>query len=404
MPISIFEIIEINQKYLLERLPTFQRFCMQDIDWSFPLVGLIGGRGVGKTTMMLQRLKTCEQGVYFSCDNIDVQSFGLYTLVFSLVHDYGKRFIFIDEVHKYPNWIQEIKNCTDSFPDVPIVVSGSSGIDIQKSGYDLSRRILPYHIPTVSFREFLAYKYKVILPALTIEEIVSDYKKLSIQFAPKLKSSYLTEYCKEYSYFYRATVATKEEYYLLLENSVKKVLYEDIVRLFPMSGTNLPAIERMLVLFSVMSPSGMSYAKIAQKLSLDPKTIEYYAEILEMVGLINIVKRYDTVTNHLVKEKKFFLENVNLMEVFKRKFTTAEQVGMSREVFFVDCVKRVPDLYVSLHSTYDFYIRHKEFSMIFEVGGKGKTIKKIDEKVLIVSDDILIGDESRIPLWMFGLL
>lgn len=401
---SIIEIIEKNQAYLLERLPVFTRSCMDEIDWDFPLIALIGGRGVGKTTMMLQRLKTQESGAYFSCDTIDIESVGLYQLVFSLVHEYGKRSLFIDEIHKYPNWIQEIKNCTDSFPDVHIVVSGSSGVDIQKSGYDLSRRLLSYHIPTVSFREFLTYKYQIVIPRHTLEEIVSDYKRISLQYASLIQAKYLWEYATEYSYLYRTMVTVKEEYYVLLENAVKKVLYEDIIRLFPLEAKNLPIIERMLILFSAMSPSEMSYAKIAKKLSLDPKTIEYYTEILEMVGLLTVLRRHDSITNHLVKERKFFLENVNLVEVFKRKFTLDAGIGMNREVLFINCLKRVKDAFIGLDTTYDFHIVYRGKPMIFEIGGKGKVKKKLSDHVYIVSDDLLIGVEGKIPLWLFGLL
>jgi len=400
----LIEIIEKNQARLLKNIPKFERFCASGVDWDFPLVGLIGSRGVGKTTIMLQQLKNRSEGAYFSCDNIDVQSVGLYQLVYSLVNEYGKRHIFVDEIHKYPNWIQEIKNCTDSFPDIKIVISGSSGVDILKSGYDLSRRLLVYDIPTVSFREFLAFKYNLELPSVTLIDLVKNHQRIAVKYAASLNQNYLWEYLKEYSYFYRATVRDSEEYYLLLENAVKKIIYEDIARLFSLPAKNLPLLERMLILFSAMTPSDMTYAKIGKKIGLDAKTIEYYTEILEMVGLLNIIKRHDSLTNHLVKEKKFLLDNVNLIEVFKRKFTDLNEPGLSREVFFVNSLRRVKDMYVSLDTTYDFFVKYKDDSFVFEIGGKDKKLKNQKHKAIIVSDEILVGQDGKIPLWMFGLI
>jgi predicted AAA+ superfamily ATPase len=400
---NLIEQLRFLQDGLLKDLPDFQRTLASKIDWDFPLVAIAGQRGVGKTTLILQRLKHKKEGIYFSCDNVAIIEYGLFQLVYDLYKEYDQRIFYIDEVHKYPGWSQEIKNITDSFPQAHVVITGFSSIDIIQESYDLSRRVLLYSLNTLSFREFLAYRYSIKIPEYSLEEIFSKGKAIAYQYAPLIKQVYFTSYRKEYAYFYRTQVSESSEYFLLLENAIKKTIYEDISRIHNVESKNLLLFEKILYLLSNISPSEMSYTKIAQKLQIDPKTTEYYCAMLEKAALIHIIKKQGTITQHLTKDKKMLLSNTNLAYLYNLLFSESPNTGMLREIFFVESIKRTRAL-LSLHSKYDYLIEYKGKKWICEVGGKNKHVSSKDPNMYTIVDDVLVGSEKKIPLWLFGLV
>ncbi|MBU0667502.1 AAA family ATPase [Patescibacteria group bacterium] len=400
---NLIEQLRFLQDGLVKNLPTFRRAIMTKIDWNFPLVAIMGQRGVGKTTLILQRLKEKNEGVYFSCDNVSIIEHGLFQLVYDLYKEYSQRIFYIDEVHKYPGWTQEIKNITDSFPEAHVVITGSSSIDIIQESHDLSRRVLLYPMNTLSLREFLAYKYSISIPEYQLDDIFIHGPEISYQYAPQMKQIYFMEYLKEYSYFYRTQVDESSEYFMLLENAVKKTIYEDISRTHNVESKNLLLFEKILYLLSSITPTEMSYTKIAQKLQIDPKTTEYYCTILEKAGLIHIIKKQGNITQQITKDKKILLSNTNLAYLYNLLFSESPNIGMLREIFFIECIKRTRTI-VSLHSKYDYLVEHKTKKRVCEIGGKNKTISSKDPNTYIIADDILVGTDKKIPLWLFGLV
>ncbi len=399
---NIIENIFLSQKKIINNLPSFERGLNNDINWDFKLViGIIGQRGVGKTTLMLQRLKKTKKGIYFSCDNIEIIEFGLYKLVYELYKEYNETIFYIDEIHKYPNWTQEIKNIVDSFA-VKVIISGSSSIDIINDGYDLSRRLLIYNLNTLSFREFLDFKYQIKLPKISLEDVLQKHKIYSLEYFSCLKQNYLKEYLQNYEYFFRADVRNKEQYYKLLKNAIKKTIYEDISRIYSIESKNLLNIDKLLFLLSNISPSEMSYLKISQKLKIDPRTAENYCHILEKSGLIFVINKFDNITNTLLKDKKILLSNANLVSYYNSLFKDYINIGLLREVFFVESIKRTASG-IFLHTKQDFLVEHKSKKYIFEIGGKNKNTPK-SKNTFVVADDISISEGNKIPLWLFGLI
>ncbi|MDP2691650.1 MAG: AAA family ATPase [bacterium] len=398
------EILLKYQQELLKKIPDFERDAVKKINWDFPLIGLKGPRGVGKTTIMLQQLKHHpDNGLYFSCDNVFVIEYGLLRLVSDLTIEHGKRFLYIDEIHKYPNWSQELKNITDSLPDVHVAISGSSSIDIISEGADLSRRILLYTIHPLSFREYLSYYHQISLPPLSLEEIFTDYKRISFDLSPHIRRTNFDDYLSEYAYFYRAQVKTTDEYRQLLDNAIKKTLYEDIPRIFALESSHLLTLEKILFLLSNISPSEMNFSNIGKKVNINPRTAEHYCSILEKTGLVSIIRKYGTITHTLLKEKKILLSNTNLLKFYQHLFGGEPTKGMLREVFFVECIKRAR-ADISLHSKQDYLLEYKGKKVICEVGGRSKKLKKPDANTFVIADDIITGYENRIPLWIFGLI
>jgi hypothetical protein len=403
MNVNLIEQLQFLQEGLMKATPDFQRTIVEKIDWNFPLVAVIGQRGIGKTTLLLQQLKGNKDAIYFSCDNISIIEHGLFQLVYDLYKEYNRRIFYIDEVHKYPGWAQEIKNITDSFPSARVVITGSSGINIIQESYDLSRRILIYKLGTLTFREFLAYKYSIVIPEYSLDDIFKKGAEISYKYAPKMKQIYFSEYLKEYLYFYRSQVKESSEYYMLLENAVKKTIYEDISQTHNVESRNLLIFEKILYLLSSISPSEMSYTKIAQKLHIDPKTTEYFCSILENAGLIYIIKKQGNITQQLTKDKKILLSNTNLAYLYGLLFSESPNVGMLREIFFVECLKRTKAI-LSLHSKFDYLIEDKSIKRVCEVGGKNKVVSSKEANIYIIADDILVASGRKIPLWLFGLV
>lgn len=398
---ELIEQIIYSQANLIKKLPKFHRDIYTQINWEFPVIAILGSRGVGKTTIMLQQLQKEKKGVYFSCDHIHIQEYGLFRLIHDLHKEYDQRFFYIDEIHRYNNWAKELKNATDSFSDARFVISGSSRINILKESYDLSRRLLLYKLHTLTFREFLEFKYNLKIPAFELNEIFSNHAKISFDIAPRIKQKYFHEYTTGYSYFYRANVKSNQEYAALLENAIKKTVYEDIASSANINSKNLIFFEKILFLLGNITPSEMSFARIGQKLQIDPKTVEFYCGMLEETGLIFIIKKYGHITNVIVKDKKIILSNTNLLNYFSNLFRPETNEGMMREIFFVESIKRT-EAKIWLHGKQDYVIEHFGKKYICEIGGKSKPTK--NHHAYFILDDLHVGIENKIPLWIFGLV
>ena len=145
---------------------SFVRSLMNEIEWEARLIGIKGARGVGKTTLLLQYIKLNlpmdKTVLYASVDNIWFSEHKLYDLASDFVKRGGK-YLFLDEVHKYPNWSQELKNIYDDLPELHVVFTGSSLLEILNAKSDLSRRAIVYEMQGFSFREYLNWNEKLSL-------------------------------------------------------------------------------------------------------------------------------------------------------------------------------------------------------------------------------------------------
>jgi predicted AAA+ superfamily ATPase len=167
----------------------FTRSLIDTIRWDARLIGLKGARGVGKTTLILQYIKQNlpidKSTLYVSLDNIWFAENTLSALTDQFVKRGGK-FLFLDEVHKYPNWSQELKNIYDDYPELKVVFTGSSMLDILNARADLSRRALSFTMQGLSYREYLMLVHGIDLPVLTLPEILSNHIEISREFLLKL--------------------------------------------------------------------------------------------------------------------------------------------------------------------------------------------------------------------------
>lgn len=378
-----------------------QRYLYPHFKLNDRLVGLVGPRGVGKTTLLLQYIKKefykDKTAFYFSADSVYFDRSNLLEFVNDLYKE-GYRTIFIDEIHKYSNWNQELKNIYDSFPKLLVVFSGSSMLDLIHGSYDLSRRAVLYHLRGMSFREFLNFHQNEKRNPISWEDLLSG-KDTSLGMIDKLKSEFRKYLEVGYYPFLDENPLT---YYEKLGRIVDKTIYEDIANYYNLKTPNLQYFKKILSYLTIIPPGEISTNNLGNHLGIDHKTAAHYLEILRDVGLVRMVYPQEGGSAGIRKPAKVFLNNTTLLNALGR-FTGEQSVkGMERELFFFQSVMD------SGREVY--YSKIGDFSVgetIFEIGGKKKTSRQIqnsEQPAYLVKDDILYPHGNALPLHYFGFL
>jgi len=369
------------------------------------LTGLIGPRGTGKTTLLLQyineKIDNKDECIYASIDNLYFSEHLLIDFVNELYEDYGVRYYFFDEIHKYSNWNQELKNIYDSYPDIKIVFSGSSSINLIKGTYDLSRRGVLYKIGGMSFREYLLFNDTADIDVVTLDEIINHRNKIEEKVAGIKK---LKGYFKEYvgGGYYPFYLEDKKTYHQKIIRIIEKTIYEDISNFYRLKTENLSNFKRILSYLSTIPPGELNRNSIAKNIGLDNKTIQSYLNILKETGLIELISKNKSGSNILRQTEKMYLDNPDLYQSIIEEIGYESKIGTIREIFFIKMLKNSGNkIYYS--ETGDFEVNNT----IFEIGGKSKSKKQIKnnlDNAYLVKDDILYGNRLEIPLYLFGFL
>ena len=369
------------------------------------LTGLIGPRGTGKTTLLLQyineKIDNKDECIYASIDNLYFSKNLLIDFVNELYEDYGVRYYFFDEIHKYQNWNQELKNIYDSYPDIKIVFSGSSSIDLIKGAYDLSRRGVLYRIGGMSFREYLLFNGIANIDTVTLDDIVNNRSKIEEEVAGIKK---IKGYFKEYigAGYYPFHLEDKKTYHQKVIRIIEKTIYEDISNFYKLKTENLSNFKRILSYLSTIPPGELNRNSIAKNIGLDNKTIQNYLNILNKTGLIELISENKSGSNILKQIEKMYLDNQDLYKAIIEEIGYESRIGTIREIFFIKMLKNSGNkIYYSKAG--DFKVENT----VFEIGGKNKTKKQIKNNLnnaYLVKDDILYGNRFEIPLYLFGFL
>lgn len=368
------------------------------------LTGLIGPRGVGKTTLLLQTIKEhyahTDEAFYFTADSVYFQQTSLLEFVNDLYQTHGYKLIFIDEVHKYHNWSQELKNLYDAFPKMRIVFSGSSMLDIVKGSHDLSRRARIFHLPGMSFREYLQFKHADHYDPIGFDALLKSPKNFkSLGSIEKIKGEF-KRYLK--MGYYPFGLEEEHTYYERVLRVVEKTIYEDIANFYQLKTPNLPVFQKILSFLASIPPGEVNTHNIAKNLGIANQTIDNYLNILQEVGLIHMVFPFEGGNQLLRKPKKIFLHNTSLFNALEQYIGEPTQNGTQRELYFLQAL-RDAGIKTFFSKVGDF----RTEKTIFEIGGKNKTfaqLKKSDLNAYLVKDDILIPSPNTIPLFYFGFL
>ncbi|MFM7894394.1 MAG: ATP-binding protein [Flavobacterium sp.] len=400
--LSIME--ELFRKYIekIQRIDTnFVRSFIHDINWNARLIGIKGARGVGKTTLLLQYMKlnysdNLQESLYVSLDSFSFRGKTLIGLADEFVLNGGK-YLFLDEVHKYDNWAQELKNIYDDHAELKVVFTGSSLLEILNSRADLSRRAIVYHMQGLSFREFLEMETSQKFDTFTLEDILTNHIKIANLINCKIKPfRYFESYLKQGYYpFYKED---KDLYEQRLEEVINMMLEIELPLLRGVDIGLVSKIKQLLVIISESVPFTPNVTNLSQKMTVHRTTLMTYLHYLEEVGLTTNLQKEAKGSVKLQKPAKIYLENTNLMFVLS---PSNANIGNARETFFANQVGYKNKL--NYHEKTDFLVNNV---YAFEIGGKDKTNKQIvgKENSFIVADGIEYGYQNKIPLWLFGFL
>ena len=375
-----------------------KRFLFDRINRGERLIVIKGQRGTGKTTLMLQHIKEhfsdLEQTLYVSLDDIYFSNGSLSGLVDEFVKDGGK-YLYIDEVHRYKNWAQEVKNIYDFYPDLNFVISGSSALDFYLNMADLGRRATVYTLPELSFREYINFRLDLNLKPYALEEIITRHEKIALEINSKIKSlKHFKQYLSSGAYPFSFTV--KEMYFEKLEAVINTVIDNDIPSFENITYESRIKIKKVLLMLASGTPFKINFSELARKLGTTRDVLIKYLHLLSQSGILKLLTTEAVGYTLLRKPDKIYLSNSNLL------YALAESVdvGTVRETFFFN---QVSALKVRYPKKGDFLVGGK---YIFEIGGKNKTQKQIAgiKDTFLALDEIEYGHKNRIPLWLFGFL
>jgi len=395
----------IFERLIAETSMQYQRFLFQKFEMNHRLTGLIGARGVGKTTLLLQLIKhhyPLLQGVfYFSADHIYFKDQTLYRFIEELYLKQSITVFFIDEIHKYPNWNQELKNIYDGFPAIKIFFSGSSSLDLLKGSYDLSRRAVMYHLPGLSFREYLNFSLHSNYSAYGFTELMQNYRELTQKIASMSGLlGHFHAYLKQG--FYPFFAEDPLTYYQRLLQVIDKTIYEDISQFYSLKTTNLRHMSKILNYLASIPPGEISTYNLGKNLSIDDKTAAHYLNMLGETGLVEIIYPRESGNQGLRRPEKVFLSNTNLHYALnEQRIIDSAALGTIRELAFIQSTQHA-GLNVFHSKQGDYHIG--EYT--FEIGGKNKNRKQNVglDNAFVVQDDNVAALKNTMPLWLFGFL
>ncbi|MDR2621904.1 MAG: AAA family ATPase [Dysgonamonadaceae bacterium] len=393
-------IIDISDRLLKSTTDSFVRYLYHNISWEERLVGIVGAKGTGKTTMLLQYIKRSfadkTKALYVSLDHIWFSKNSLWNLA-EQFNAYGGTHLFLDEVHKYPAWAREIKNIYDSFPDLSVVFTGSSMLEIYQQSVDLSRRVVRYELKGLSFREFLEYEDGLKLEKYSLEDILSHHREIanSIIFDFKILPAFKKYLQTGYYPFYKKS---KGNYYYAIQQSINKTLEEDLPAIEQIEYATILKLKKMLSIVAEMVPYQPNTVELSASMETARQLVVKYLYLLDRAGILMCLQDTAEKLNALSKPEKVYLENTNIIYSLAKE--NANQ-GNLRETFFANQLQEKHSVKVAKKG--DFVVDNQ---YTFEIGGRNKTGEQIKNtnNAFVVADDIESGLQNKIPLWLFGFL
>lgn len=400
------QLNEISNRLINTCTTDFKRNTYHQINWSQRLIEIKGARGVGKTTLMLQKAKELRDNgahvLYISLDSSFFFSHELLQLA-DQFYKYGGEYLFIDEVHKYPkkdkrlDWSLEIKNIYDSYPQLQLIYSGSSSLQLYKGSGDLSRRKVVYHLKGLSFREFLSFENQLKVDTISLEDLLKNHVSIanSIVQTHKVLPLFETYLKTGYYPFYKEGL---ESYYGRITEIINVILETDIPSVSDITFETALRLKTLLSLLTQTAPYTPNLKKLTGQLYLsDYRTVLKYLNYLQKAELINILTTGGIGNQIMNKPDKIYLNNTNLSYAIAPEKTDK---GTMRETFLFN--QLIPEFEV-------FYPQHGDFMVngnTIEVGGPSKNMKQIYKlnKAYIAKDGIETGSANTIPLWLFGFL
>jgi predicted AAA+ superfamily ATPase len=393
---------------LIESVSPTKRYLYGRIDWKERCIGILGARGTGKTTLMLQHIKEryagSDKALYVSVDSPFFQAHNLFEFAREF-HQMGGEILFVDEIHKYPDWSTHVKAMYDAFPGLKVAFSGSSLLQIAKQKADLSRRAIVFSLHGLSLREYINFTLNKDYPACTLEEILTDHQRIAGDICKEIKP--LRQF-RDYLQggYYPFFLEGESFYRFKVREVINHILEVDLPFVNRIEPRQVSKIKKLLYLLTVGVPFVPNITKLAEATDISRPRLYEYLEKLQDARLLNLVRSQGRGYEMLTKSEKILLENSNLMYAIADEVNT----GALRELFFVNQVRNAGTLHsqliesiVEVSGRGDFIVKGQ---YTFEIGGRGKGFRQISgvEDAYVVADDIEVGFKNKLPLWMFGFM
>lgn len=392
-------IYENHRKIILGLKSEFERELADNIDWTDRMIAIKGSRGVGKTTMILQHIKkqfgVSESALLISMDDIMLADYSIYEIAeYHSIH--GGTHLFVDEIHKYADWSIELKNVYDKLPELSLVFSSSSILQIYQGYADLSRRVVAYDLHGLSLREFIQIETKQSFKKLSLKEVLKDHEAIATEIMSQIKPlAYMKAYLQHgYFPFY---LQSKKSYYAKLNNVLNTILNVDLPHVLGVNIQNVAKLKRLIKIIGSAMPFQPNMSKLAESVGIERKTLSLYLNYLEQAEIISMVTVIEKSYSQLLKPEKIFLQNTN----FCHALNAETNKGTMRELFFLNQLKQ--EYQVNHAQKGDFLVEEK---YVFEIGGPKKTFDQIAgiENSYLALDELEIGHKNKIPLWIFGFI
>ncbi len=388
---------EYSSLFLAKKTPTFKRDLLKQIKFKNRIIGIIGAKGVGKTTLLLQHMKelnlSSDEMLYISVDHPLMSS----TTILDIAKEfasYGGKLLILDEIHAQDNFAQDLKTIWD-FLEIKVIFSGSSALHLDNA--DLSRRVLRYTLPTLSFREFIQMQTNIEFPILGLEDILTNHTEYSQNILNKIKPlKYFKEYF-EYGY-YPFYLEDDESSKMKLLEAINKTIEIDLLKIYNIDSKKLRNIKKILTMLCSSVPYKPNITTLASSVEVDPKTLYIYLDALQKGKIIRMIAPNARGEAIIKKPEKIYLDNPNMFKVLCNQ----ADIGTLRESFISGALQN--SAYSITASKQGDFIVDKKYTI--EVGGKNKTFKQIKdlENSYVAADDIEIGNGAKIPLYLFGFL
>jgi len=381
----------------------FERYLKSQIDWNNRLIAITGARGTGKTTMLLQHIKehynnNPQDVLYMSLDNIYFSTNNLYSIADDF-YSQGGKVLYIDEVHKYLTWSQEIKNIYDDFPTLKVIFTGSSMLQIFKADADLSRRVRHYHLFGMSFREFLIYEglLRKSQEAFSLDEILENHISISQKLTREITPLPAFQKYLQYGYYpyYQEDINGYGERVLQTFNTIME---SDLPNIESIDFYSISRIKKLFYILSEMVPFTPNISQLSQMVDVTRQSLMNYLQLLEKAHSVLLLKQKATGIRQMVKPEKIYLQNTNYSYALSSE---NPEIGNLRETFFFNQLQQ--NHKVTYNEQTDFCIDGKYY---FEIRGKNKSTKQIKDlnNAYLALDGLTIGYRNEIPLWLFGFL
>lgn len=388
----------LSNRIIAQAIPTYKRFLYHHIDFEERLIGIVGARGVGKTTLLLQYIQEQSKNIkslYIMADHPLVDYLGLFTIADEFQKQ-GGQVLIIDEIHKIKDFEIALKLIHDSFFSLHVIFTGSNAVALEHAKADLSRRAVVYHLPVMSFREYIEIETGEHFEALSLSDLAENHVSCAVNIVKRIKPlSYFQNYIIKGAYpFYQTSGKTYTQ--KLLQSSMQ-VLETDLPMIHGIDYDKINAFKKMLFMLAQSEPYDINISKLCGAVQLNQRTLYKYLGILQSAGLIRLLGAKSHGVSIISKPEKLYLDNTNLFFML----SIAPKKGTLRETFFASSVAYHHGL--QYPKSGDFMV---DDQFVFEIGGKDKSFEQIKglNNAYVVSDDIEIGVNKKIPLWLFGFL